>query len=161
MRWQSFSLAVGGAILSAQICEAQTVGHGYVVCGAGGYANQFASGRVNQLAIGGEAVTPKQVGIGGEFGLGVGGGDAWFTLSLNAIHHLRQTTSRASPFFTAGYTRLIVLTEQGGRNAVNVGFGTRYSLNSRTSLLVELRDMVFQGAGATHVWTARTGLAWN
>jgi hypothetical protein len=155
-------LVLAISVLAARLCQAQTQGRGYIAMGAGGYANSFASGRVNQFAIGGEAVTPHNVGVGGELELGAGGGDAWFALSLNATHHFpRGSDPRMAPLFTTGYTRLIVLTDRGGRNAVNVGVGTEYWLKRKSSLLLEVRDLVFRGAGATHVWTVRTGLCWK
>jgi hypothetical protein len=162
MQWQSIAAAAAGVVLSVQLCEAQVDGQGYLVAGAGAYSNQFASGRVNQLAVGGEALTARNIGIGGEIGFGDGGGDAWFALSLNATRHIQQKSGgRAAPFLTAGYTRLITLTERGGRHAVNVGLGTRYWVNRRSSLLLEIRDLLFQGVGATQVWSVRTGVGWK
>jgi len=61
---------------------------------------------------------------------------------------------------TVGYTRLIVLTDSG-RNALNLGVGTTYWLSRKTSLLLEVRDLVFRGSGQTHVWSLRTGFGWK
>jgi len=162
MRWQTIMAAGTGVVLSVQLCEAQVDRQGYVVGGAGVYSNHFSSGRVNQLAVGGEAVMPRNIGIGGEVAMGLGGGDAWFELSLDATRRFQQNPAgRAAPFVRAGYTRLVTLTEGGGRDAVNVGTGTTYWISRRSSLVLEIRDLIFRGAGATQVWTVRTGLGWK
>lgn len=163
MRWQTCVAAVVPIlVLAAGLCEAQTDGQGFLLVGAGGYSNTYSSGRVHQLVVGGEAITPQNIGLGGEVELAAGGGDAWFALSVNATRHLLQRSDgRATPFLTAGYTRLITLTEQRGRNAVNVGMGARYAVTHRNSVLLELRDLIFQGAGLTNVWTVRAGLGWQ
>lgn len=45
-------------------------------------SNPYASGRINQIAGGGEALVRNRFGVGGELSLTVGGGDAASALVL-------------------------------------------------------------------------------
>jgi hypothetical protein len=82
-------------------------------------------------------------------------------LSLNASRHFpRQGTAKeVVPFVSGGYTRLAIFTASSGRNALNVGGGLTYWFSKRNGLLLEFRDVLYQGLGTNQYWAARIGIA--
>jgi hypothetical protein len=159
MAWKRGLIGMAGLMLSAGVANAQTIGQGYVVAGAGLYSNGVSLGEVVQFGGGGEALIENRLGIGGELGLAYGGGDVLAALSCNASLHFPNPGTTKVPFVSGGYTRMAVFTASGGRNALNVGGGFTYWFRERQGLLLEFRDVLYKGLGTDQYWAVRVGIA--
>jgi hypothetical protein len=162
---RTFRVGIGliGVLLSSTPARSQTHGEGFVGLGAGAYSNPFTSGRIIDLAGGGELVLSERIGAGAELGLAAGGGDLLaVTCVSGSVHFLgREPGDKVDPFIKVGYAHLGALTDVGASNGWNVGAGLTYWYGTRRGVRIEFQDVLYHSLGSDQLWVVRVGFAFR
>jgi hypothetical protein len=162
---RTFRVAIGllGVLLSSTPAHSQTHGEGFVGLGVGAYSNPFTSGRIIDLAGGGELLLSKRIGAGAELGLAAGGGLLAVTCVGGSVHLPgRAAGEKVDTFINAGYAHLSALTESfGASNGWNVGAGLTYWYGTRTGVRIEFQDVLYHSVGSDQLWVLRVGFAFR
>ena len=151
--------AVTALLVTGGTARAQGVGYG--VAGLAGVSGFFASLATLHGAGGGELLIADRAGVGGEIGF-LGTGGILFMGSANGVLHLvpNRREHKASPFVTAGYTRMG--NNDSSFDAWNAGVGVDVWAKDRVGVRVEFRDHVRpDDRGIVHYWTIRGGIAFR
>lgn len=145
-------------LLGARSVEAQGIGYG--VAGLGGVSGFFLSRTTLHAAGGGELLFRDRAGVSGEFGF-FGTGRPLLMGSANGVFHVvRAGGNAASPFVTAGWTRMG--NGDASFDAWNAGAGVDLWSKERLGLRIEFRDHVRPDfRGTVHYWTFRGGIAFR
>jgi hypothetical protein len=152
-------LSLAFVLTLACVFDAQGQGQGYAVAGPAGLSGFFGSSASSvHVAGGGEALAGGVVGVGAEIGALANSSNVLLVVSGNGVAHL--SSSRFSPFVTAGYTRM--QSGEGGFNAWNAGVGADYWVRDGVGIRFDFRDHVRPDSrGTVHYWTFRGGVVFR
>ena len=159
-----FPLAAVFAVLTIPtLCltaAAQSHSHGYMLFAPGVVSGGGETEPTLELALGGEAVFARRIGIGVEVGgVGLRGStDSGFGLgSINGYYHLPRANSRRDPFLTVGYSQVIPFDV----SLFNFGGGMNWWFAPHLGMKVVFRDYVYKGSGRANLGTFGFGVAFH